>query len=45
VAALSALGLLLKVLPAFRQQNLAVVMLALPVHVAVAWTLRPRRVP
>jgi hypothetical protein len=45
VAGLSALGLLLKVLPAFRQQNLAVVMLALPVHVALAWTLRPRRVP
>jgi hypothetical protein len=43
VAALSALGLLLKVFPAFRQQNLAVVLLALPVHAALGWALRPRR--
>ena len=44
-AALSALGLVLKVLPAFDQRNLAVVMLALPANAALAWALRPRRVP
>ena len=39
VLALSLLGLLLKVLPAFRQPNLAVIAFALPAHAALAWAL------
>lgn len=41
LAALSLLGLMLKALPAFEQRNLAIVLLALPVHLALAWALRP----
>lgn len=49
VAALSVLGLLLKVLPGFSQVNFEVIALALPVHAAIAWvawhTVRTRRAP
>ena len=44
-AALSVLGIVLKALPAFDQRNLAVVLLALPVHAALVWALRPSRSP
>jgi hypothetical protein len=43
VAALSALGLVLKVLPGFDQANLQVIALALPVHLGVAAGLRRSR--
>jgi hypothetical protein len=39
VVAISATGLALKLLPWFRQPNLAVVALALPAHAALAWGL------
>lgn len=39
VLAVSALGLLIKVLPWFRQPNLAVIAFALPAHLALAWSL------
>jgi hypothetical protein len=40
VLGIAVAGLLLKVLPAFRQPNLAVIALALPAHAALAWGLR-----
>lgn len=39
VAAVAVLALLLKALPWFRQDNLHVIALALPVHLALAWVL------
>jgi hypothetical protein len=43
VAALSALGLALKLLPAFHQANTQVIALALPIHLGVAAGLRRSR--
>jgi Domain of unknown function (DUF4105) len=43
VLAIAALGLVLKVLPWFRQPNLAVIALALPAHAALAWALSRRQ--
>jgi hypothetical protein len=40
VAVIAVLALLLKALPWMRQDNLHVIALALPVHLALAWTLR-----
>ena len=40
---MSIAGLLLKVLPMFRQPNLAVIALALPAHAALAWALARQR--
>ena len=40
VAALSLLGLLLKVLPWFHQSNLTIIALALPVNLGLAWGVR-----
>jgi hypothetical protein len=37
IAALSLLGLLLKVLPGFDQANLSIIALALPAHLGLAW--------
>ena len=39
LAGASMLGLVLKPLPMFEQRNLAVILFALPVHVALAWAL------
>jgi len=40
ILASSLLGLALKVVPGFEQDNLAVIALVLPGHLALAWTLR-----
>jgi uncharacterized membrane protein len=40
VLATSLLGLALKVIPGFEQDNLAIVALVLPGHIALAWALR-----
>lgn len=45
VAALAALALVLKVVPGFRQDNIAMILLMLPAHLAIAfslWLRRPR---
>jgi len=42
VAALAALGLLLKLLPGFDQQNLELIALALPIHIGLWAGLRSR---
>jgi hypothetical protein len=39
LAAMSLLGLVLKALPAFAQHNFSVIAFALPVHLAIAWTV------
>jgi hypothetical protein len=39
-AALSVVGLVLKILPVFSQQNVEILALAVPLHLAVAWILR-----
>ena len=43
VLAISVAGLLVKLLPMFRQPNLAVIALALPAHAALAWALLQQR--
>ena len=45
VAGMAALALVLKVVPGFRQNNIAMILLMLPPHAAIAYTLWRRRVP